>query len=97
MKLPLVATVVWFFPSVLALLDPSSPEWLPIASQGIAGIVLGWFMWDNSKRMRAMEDSLDENTKATMLLSVQLSPDNKALGETANRAIRKIDSKRPRA
>lgn len=74
-----------------------TPDWTALLVQGgIAGIVLGWFMWRTEGRLKCIENAVDRMAKANLLLVISLKQANDAAKSEANSLLREIEDARAR-
>lgn len=76
------------------MLAQLATEYAPALLQvGVAGAMLLWFSLDNSKRMRAMETSVDRMAKASLLQIISVGHLNSAVTDQAKELLDQIKEK----
>ena len=64
---------------------------MPLFNLGAVGAVLGWFMFRAEPRLKAIERATDRQTKALILLTLNLPECNSATKSLAHEIDREID------
>lgn len=77
------------------LLAQMAGEFAPVLLQtGLAGAMLLWFALDNSKRMKALEKSIDRLAKSTLLQMVGMGLLNSTVRNQAQELLDEVNQKK---
>lgn len=63
----------------------------PLLNVGAIGVVLAWLMWRVEPRMKANEAATDRNTRATLLLLIEIPAIAEAVKEQAQNLVAECD------
>lgn len=74
-----------------ALIATGMAGWEPLIQFGIAGVVLGWFMFMTEPRLRAMEASIDRMARSVLMLVIALPHATEATKSQAHGIIAELD------
>lgn len=69
-------------------------ELSPLLNIGAVGFVLAWFMFRMEPRMRALEQAVDRNTKANLVLLLNSSESNPNVKTVAKTILQEIEDRR---